>query len=177
MVPCIEIKDVRVERAERFIKEIEALQPSALRLAQQFARDGQDALDIVQDSILKAWKHWDEYDETRPFSHWFFRILKNTCLDWKRNAYQRLRRPLTSVRGTATGEEISDLSDTDVVLALAGRLPLRQRMVFLLKYQEDLDVHDIAEIMDISEDTVRVHLMKSRRRIREWYLKMQEKKR
>ncbi len=147
-----------------------------MRLAWQFSRNWQDAQDIVQESMFKAWKHRKEYDPSRPFANWFFRILRNVCLDWKRSAYQRLKVSWNHKYHEMPLNAVSDTSEVNLLLRLIRRLPARQRMIFLLKYQEGFEVPDIAEVMDISEDTVRVHLMKARRKLREMYVKLQEKK-
>lgn len=139
----------------------------ALRLAWYWTGDRDEAEDVVQTAILKALRHLEGYDPGRDFGPWFQRILINTCRDWKRAAFRRLRDAWTGEEresGPAlhpvTGEDLGPLQE------LVRQLPRRMRMVFVLRFIEEHPVRTVADILDISEDTVRVMSMQARRRLR-----------
>ena len=141
-------------------------------------RDDHAALDIVQDAMLKlAEKYADKPAAEYPML--FQRILQNTMRDfWRRQKVRNLWTTLLSSFGAGKdGEEDHDPLDTiDVedegsnpAIALERsqtmrmiekaleKLPARQREAFVLRYWEDMDVAETAEMMGCSQGSVKTH--------------------
>lgn len=143
-------------------------------------RDQHQALDIVQDAMLKL----SEKYSARPRAELpllFQRILQNTIRDFYRR--QKVRSlwttPLSALFGGDDTDEQDPLETFEVendskvfespaeqldraqVLALIekalGKLPARQRQAFLLRYWEEMDVAEAAEAMGCSEGSVKTH--------------------
>ncbi len=141
------------------------LREPSLRLAYYYTSSWDDAEDVFQISILKALDHLAQFDDNRNFAAWFRRILVNTCYDWRKEAWRRLRSMLSDVQwrqlSAPEGGSVTDIQGH------IAKLPRRMRMVFILRDMEGQSVREIAEILAISEDTVRVLSMQARRKIRE----------
>lgn len=157
------------------LPHLDALYGSALRLT----RNARDAEDLIQETMLRAFRFWDSYDETSNCKGWLFRILTNTFI----NEYQRKKRSREIVlaaaneqrtvdgvlaqeagRGQRTPEEVlleGSLSE-DVEKALAT-LPEDFRIVVLLCDVEDFSYKEIAEIVDCPVGTVMSRLHRARR--------------
>jgi RNA polymerase sigma-70 factor, ECF subfamily len=143
-------------------------------------RDGEHALDIVQDTMLKlAEKYGAKPIEELPML--FQRILQNTIRDfYRRQKVRSLWVTLFSALSPRREEEDSDpletlesadnsnnvespasrLEQTQVLEAIEKelkRLPPRQRQAFLLRYWEELDVAETAAIMGCSQGSVKTH--------------------
>ncbi len=143
-------------------------------------RDGEHALDIVQDTMLKlAEKYGAKPIEELPML--FQRILQNTIRDfYRRQKVRSLWVTLFSALSPGRGEEDSDpletlesadnsnnvesptsrLEQAQVLEAIEKelkRLPPRQRQAFLLRYWEELDVAETAAIMGCSQGSVKTH--------------------
>jgi RNA polymerase sigma-70 factor (ECF subfamily) len=167
---------------ERFLVEVER---RAYRMAQLAVRDADDALDIVQDAMLKLARH---YAQATP-SDWqllFFRILKNCILDHQRRQSVRRRFLAWFPRG-ADGEDDdedpiafapgapSDRPDHRVAMADAmdaleqavANLPARQQQAFLLRTFEGLDVTATATVMGCSAGSVKTHYSRAVHSLRE----------
>ena len=147
--------------------------------AQRATRDRDEALDLVQDAMLKLARHYG----ARPGQEWpalFQRILTNRIRDWQRR--QALRRRLFFWRDAQDegerdeGDAIARLVDpsqadgtttllqaeqVQSVLAALERLPARQREAFELRVWEGLPVADTARAMGCSEGSVKTHLSRA----------------
>lgn len=166
---------------DRFLASVEG---RAFRLARYAVRDDDEALDIVQDSMMTLagkYAHKAEH-EWAPL---FFRILHNRIRDWHRRTSVR-RRVFALFRPRAeSGQELDPVQlavdgphvEPDHVnrMSAAARrlerclteLPVRQREAFLLRAWEGLDVAQTAAAMGCSEGSVKTHYSRAVHRLRE----------
>ena len=165
----------------RFLTGVEQ---RAFRMARFAVRNTDDALDIVQDSMMTLAHKY----ATKPESEWaplFFRILHNRITDWHRRT--RVRRSIFGVlttrdndgepidpRSIAVESRSSEPEFATQMSAAATRLeqavselPARQREAFLLRIWEGLDVAATAGAMRCSEGSVKTHLSRALHRLRE----------
>jgi len=161
-----------------FLAEVER---RAYKQALFAVRDTHIALDIVQDAMLKlAEKYGDRPPEELPLL--FQRILQNAIRDHYRRTKVRAfwSSPLSALKGSGAEDDDSDPLETlrvndDKSLPAAPdgaleqtqtvgliekaleSLPLRQRQAFLLRYWEEMDVAEAAEVMGCSAGSVKTH--------------------
>jgi RNA polymerase sigma-70 factor (ECF subfamily) len=149
----------------------------AFRMAMIATGEQADALDIVQDAMLKLVRRYSH----KPRTEWpalFHRIVQNAIKDWFRREKVRkrwrhwLRRdgeeleqnempdPLEQVEQTGTHQPDDMLKQQyamEKLDELLNQLPLRQQQAFLLRQWEGLDVAATAQAMGISEGSVKTH--------------------
>ena len=157
---------------DRFLAEIER---RAFRMAQIALRDPDDALDVVQDAMLKLVRSY----ATRPPAEWrplFYRILENGIRDLqrRRTVRGRLMSWLPGPKEDPDGEAqdpleavAADVPDAPELLMQGEAmvqlekslraLPARQREAFMLRNFEGLDVAGTARAMGCSEGSVKTH--------------------
>ncbi len=141
---------------------------SALQVAYRQLGDWETARDVVQDAVLEVLQHSREAQMVDNFRAWFLRIVLNRCTDWYRR-WQRFRR--WQIKQWLQGETDSSgkaAGEADWFQSVVRQLPRKQRMIVILRYQENFTVEEIADMLNISADTVRVHLMRARQRIRQF---------
>ncbi len=163
---------------DRFLAGVER---RALAMAEIAVRDRDDALDIVQDAMMRLAERYGDRDaaELAPI---FQRILQNAIRDWfrrqkVRSSWMTLFSALLPERSeggdpdpletlAAAGESNLEeppsaiLERTQVIEIIEqelGKLPARQREAFLMRYWEELDVTDTARAMGCSEGSVKTH--------------------
>lgn len=141
-------------------------------------RDDHAALDIVQDAMLKLAEKYANNPVTE-YPMLFQRILQNTMRDyWRRQKVRNLWTSLLSSFGAGKdGEEDHDPLDTidvedessnpmiqlersqtiKIIEKAIEKLPARQREAFVLRYWEEMDVAETAEMMGCSEGSVKTH--------------------
>jgi RNA polymerase sigma-70 factor, ECF subfamily len=162
-----------------FEELVERHKRKAYHIAFDFTRDGEDAKDLSQDAFLKAFTNLKNFDGRSSFYTWFYRILVNLCLDYKR---RNKRGPATEFDETTIGqmepshEPTRPRSPDQQVLArqislkvgeALEALPARQRAAFVLKNHQGLSIKEIAELLDTAEGTVKVHLHRAVTALRE----------
>lgn len=164
----------------QFFAEIER---RALRIAEIAVRDRDDALDLVQNAMIKLARNY----VARPQNEWtplFYRILQNGIRDWHRR--QKVRNRVMSWFGkTGTDsdydpvaeapdpfgrtpdEELQNEQAMDKLEHAVGLLPTRQREAFMLRNFEGLDVAGTAAAMGCSEGSVKTHYSRAIHSLRE----------
>jgi len=158
-----------------FLRDVER---RAFKQTVYAVRDDHAALDIVQDAMLKlAEKYADKPVAEYPML--FQRILQNTMRDyWRRQKVRNLWTTLLSSFGAGQdGEDDHDPLDSidvedestnpaiqlersqtmQIIEKAIEKLPARQREAFVLRYWEDMDVAETAEMMGCSEGSVKTH--------------------
>ena len=181
------------EARERYAELVARHQRRASRIAYHYLRDAAEADEAVQDAFVKAYQHLASFREELPFDVWFTRILINGCLDRikARTRRERWLLPMsgkTGGRSAAPGNEGAaterDLTERvaagglspeqallgrerrrEIATAL-GKLPERQRSVFVLSHVEGRTSREVSALTGLNESTVRVHLFRAIRKLR-----------
>jgi RNA polymerase sigma-70 factor (ECF subfamily) len=139
------------------------------RVAFSVLRNAADAEDAVQEAFLRVLRHRDTLGEVRDQRVWLIRIVWNIVLDRKRRAKTRpetddvaeLARVLPS-DGLSAEQIASAAQHHAYVLAQVERLPMKEREVLMLSAFEELNSVEIAEVLSITESSVRSRLFRAR---------------
>ncbi|MGA9028711.1 MAG: RNA polymerase sigma factor [Steroidobacteraceae bacterium] len=167
---------------EKFLAEVER---RAFRIAQVALRDADDALDVVQDTMLKLARNY----AARPSAEWrplFYRILENGIRDLQRRRSVRKRfmtwlpgpkedpdneaqDPLENVADAApqAPDQLMQAQAMQQLEISLQALPARQRQAFMLRTFEGLDVAATASAMGCSEGSVKTHYSRAVHTLRE----------
>ena len=142
-----------------------------LRLCAMFLRDTSLAQDAVQDTFMKAFKHFDQFRGEADASTWLTTIAVNVCRDYRRSAWFR---HVDMRQDADTLPHSADFPFPDnTVIQEVSRLPDKYREVILLHYYQNMKQKDVARAMRISDRAVRKRLEKAnailRERLKEWY--------
>jgi len=147
-------------------------QPRFLRLAAAALADRSAAEDVVQETFIRAFTRLERYRPRGSFSAWLYTIFSHGLKDHlrQRKRYGGFLERLTQhYRHEETISEESAPRDTSWICpALAGLSPM-QRLCIFLRDLEGLSSADVAAQLGIEEATVRVHLLRGRRKLREIY--------
>ena len=143
-----------------------------LRLCTMLLRDASLAQDAVQDTFLKAYRHYNSWRGEASEKTWLTAIAVNVCRDYHRSSW---------FRRVAREKDIADLPEQRVEFAFPDntvitevmRLPDKLREVILLRYYQNLTHKEIASALRLSDRAVRLRLQKAnailRERLKEWY--------
>ena len=139
------------------------------RVAYSVLRNPADAEDAVQEAFLRVLRHRDTLGEVRDQRVWLIRIVWNIVLDRKRRSKTRpetddiaeLARVIPS--GGLSAEQVAAAAQHHAqVLACVEKLPAKERQVLMLSAFEELSSVEIAQVLDITESSVRSRLFRAR---------------
>ena len=111
------------------------------------------AYDITQEVFINIHKHIDSFREDAQLYTWIYRIATNECLTFLQRKKRRFFLPIGDVEGelTAKLDSNSTLTGDEIQLKLQKallKLPDKQRLVFNMKYFDDMSYEQISEITD-----------------------------
>ena len=137
--------------APPFSHLLAAYRPRLLRAALGWLTDEQEAHEVAQDTLMKAWAARDRYDPSRPFYPWLRTILRNTCRDARARGRHRAVSGLKADRVVSTEpgpERATVRRDETLHLQAAMRsLDPDHHEIIVLRHFEDLSYAEIAEIL------------------------------
>lgn len=117
--------------------------------------DHADADDLVQDTFVKAWKGLEKFREEANLYTWLYRIATNECITFLNKKKKRFFLPIHDVEGELLGklETQNLMSGDEIQLKLQKALltlPQKQRLVFNMRYFDDLSYKEISEVLGTS---------------------------
>jgi len=164
------IGDARTRAEEATLAALVSQYAGALyRVAYSVLRNSADAEDAVQETFLRVLRHRDTLDEVRDQRVWLIRIVWNIVLDRKRRAKTRPETDDVSEMarilpcGGLSAEQTASAAEHHAhVLACVDQLPAKEREVLQLSVFEELSSVEIAEVLGITESSVRSRLFRAR---------------
>jgi len=153
-----------------FEQLIERHRQKAYHIAFSFARHREEAKDLSQEAFLKVFANLKKFDGRSSFYTWFYRIVVNVCLDYKRRSKRtlagefdetdesRLEPSHQPARPLPLDQQVLAGQISLKVDAALQTLPAKQRAAFILKNHQGLSIKEIAEMMETAEGTVKAHL-------------------
>ena len=155
-----------MQTKERFIALIRTEQKSLRRFLLALCCGNRDeADDIAQDALVKAYLAIDKHEEQGKDTAWLYRIAYNTFLDTSRS-----RRTLHPIETLNEQPDSSFAADRDfryqpLYMALE-QLPPKERSAILLYYIKGYSVHEIADIVAATEDAIKQQLSRGRNKLK-----------
>ncbi|MBL7852899.1 MAG: RNA polymerase sigma factor [Cyclobacteriaceae bacterium] len=134
---------------------VRAYQQRVYWLVRKMVIDHDDADDITQEVFIKVHKAIDQFREDSQLYTWIYRIATNECLSFLNRKKRRFFLPIEDVAGqlTAKIDSTPGLEGDEIQKKLQKallKLPDKQRLVFNMRYYDDLSYEDMAEITKTS---------------------------
>lgn len=126
-----------------------------------FFRNRGIAEEIGQDVFLQLYKNLDSIDSPAHMEGWLRQTATHRCIDAYRKKSNRQEISMEGLAEPAALPNVKDTMLSDQVRRLVASLPETQRAVVILRYQEDLDVHEIAATLNLPQRTVWSHLRRA----------------
>lgn len=172
------VRRAQGEDQEAYEELVRRHQHRVFAVAGGILRRREDVEDIAQQVFVKAYFSLKRFDQRAAFSTWLYKITVNECWDLLR---KKKVRPLVyesdlseeqsrQVEASeAKGNRAPDISDTlearQHVEQLLEGLDERDRLMLVLKEVEGFSIEEVAEVLDLNANTVKVRLFRARRRI------------
>jgi len=163
-------------------------QRQAVAVSYRLLGNTQDALEVTQDSFLKAFTSLDSLQKPEAFGGWLMRIVSNLSLNYRRSRKTRSQLPLDDLLGPSDSQQADGATgggsewmarDDDPVHALASKemgqrlqdalaeLPEKQRLAIVLFAIQEMPQKDVAEALGCSVEAVKWHVFQGRKKLKE----------
>jgi len=172
------VRRAQSEDKEAFEELVRRHQHRVFAVAGGILRRREDVEDISQQVFLKAYFSLKRFDQRAAFSTWLYKITVNECWDLLRKkkvrplvyesdmSEEQARQAMASEEKNSQVPDISDrLAARQRVERLLEGLEERDRLMLILKEVEGFAVQEIAEVLDLNANTVKVRLFRARRRV------------
>ena len=150
-----------LDQKEYFCDCIRQHEKSMYALAYGILKNEEDAADIMQDAILKAYCNIENLQDKRKFKSWILSIVHNTAIDFLRKHSDTV--DIDEQWNLFAPEPNIDAATKLTVWEAVQKLKLPYRTVVLLFYYDDLPVQRISEITSTSAVNVRKQLFRARK--------------
>ncbi len=166
------ITNVRQGSHEAFRVLVETYMKQAYDVAFSILGNHEDADDVAQEAFVRVHRSLASFRGESAFSTWLFRIVKNCSLN---RLKQRKRKQGREVELAFADHEVVSLNtgtgqaeDTRIYVERAlHELPTLQRAVVMLRHMNGLSTKQVSKILDCSEGTVKTHLHRGLKKMRE----------
>jgi len=148
---------------ERFTALVRQHQAMVYSIARHVLTDPEDAAEVAQDVFCKLYQHLDHLESEAHILFWLRQVASRHAVDRFRRRKLRPRFGLEEVPEPATHWKPADAWQSDRLRRALSRLSESHRIVVVLRYQEDLDPREIAEILGESVNTVKSRLHRALR--------------
>jgi RNA polymerase sigma-70 factor (ECF subfamily) len=135
--------------------------------ARLIIRDRERARDVVQDTLVRAWRNLPTLRDPERFEGWVRRLLVRACVDELR----RMRRhvveiELTELHQPPVADAATAVADRDALRRAFRRLDPEQRSLVVLHYYLDLPLAEVADALDMPVGTAKSRLFRARTALR-----------
>lgn len=166
------LDNIRTGNIDSYKEIILLYQPGIIRYLYRMTGDHDIALDLAQDTFIRAYRGILKTDTIDNFKAWIYKIATN-------NALQYLRRKklvsFISLEALKTAEPpgndraADDAAEELVIKEILGKIPGQQRTCLVLHYVEGFKYREIAETIGISEEAVRKRIARGKETFRQLY--------
>lgn len=168
---AIEAKELALKRAKTgdhaaFAELVREHQGMVFSLARYFLRDRGTAEELAQDVFLSLYQNLAAIESSAHLKFWLRKVTGHRCIDYAR----KNRMKMISVEDAPEPFSMFHLPDSmlqETLRRIVATLPVKARLVVELRYQEDLDPMEIAEVLEMPINTVKSHLRRSLAILRE----------
>jgi RNA polymerase sigma-70 factor (ECF subfamily) len=173
------VEDARRGDQQAFGQLVTRYERRLVQVILRFVKDYELARDLTQETFLRVYERLDQFDPSRRFGPWLFRIGVNLTLDYLR---QQKRRGWWKLFSDAPGDRPPDPGITDPRLqadldqevhAVLDQIPEKYRTVLVLRDLENFSTSEIAAILNRKEATIRWRLAEARNRFKELWTRRQ----
>lgn len=153
-----------------FRNDILPMKDRLYRLALRITLSQQDAEDAVQEALIKVWKKREQWDKIENLEAWTMTIVRNIAIDITKKNSNLQTVPIDFDPPVTSYDQLQETERVEIVRKLMDSLPEKQRTAMQLRDFEGKTYKEIAAIMDITEEQVKVNIFRARQFIKQKYI-------
>ncbi len=144
----------------------------AFTLAFRILVNEDDSKDVVQEAFIRIWKHIGKYNFQVKFTTWLYKIVVNICYDKLRDKKRKQQYELQEweldslIDKNDLGKSLESEEFMKILKTISNELPDKQRIVFVLRDLEEMNIEQVSEILNMPVHSVKTNLVYARKKIR-----------
>lgn len=159
-----------------FRKDILPLKDKLFRLALRITFNRAEAEDVVQETLIRVWNKRDDWRQFGSIEAYCLTVARNLAID------RSQRKDAQTIELTSEVEEVSEKTPYDqlvdkermrLIHQLINKLPEKQRLIMQLRDIEGKSYKEIAVVLHLTEEQVKVNLFRARQKVRQQYLEIE----
>ncbi len=144
-----------------FAEAVEAHKAMVFSIGWHVLRDRIAAEELAQEVFLQLHREWDRIKSPAHLVFWLRRVASHRAIDFVRQRKRRSETALEETTEPTTLERVHDTFLTTYLERMIASLPEKQRVVVVLRYQEEMEVAEIARTLEMKPATVKTHLLRA----------------
>ena len=148
------------------------------RLALRITLDRAEAEDVVQDTMIRVWNKRDEWQQFESVEAYCLIVAKNLAIDrsQKKDAQNVELTPEMAEEADTSGpyDRLVNNERMKIIHRLIDELPEKQRLIMQLRDIEGESYKDIAKVLQLTEEQVKVNLFRARQKVKQRYIEIDE---
>ena len=161
-----------------FRNDILPLKDKLFRLALRITLDRAEAEDVVQDTMIRVWNKRDEWQQFESVEAYCLIVAKNLAIDrsQKKDAQNVELSPEMAEEADTSGpyDRLVNNERMKIIYRLIDELPEKQRLIMQLRDIEGESYKDIAKVLQLTEEQVKVNLFRARQKVKQRYIEIDE---
>jgi RNA polymerase sigma-70 factor, ECF subfamily len=157
---------------KQFEQELNAASTLAFRVAYSVLRQAEDAEDVAQEALIKAYRNLRRLRDPARLRAWLVRTTWRMALDWRRAGRRRGAREAVHVAESMRGQWAREVEDEEERAAQLWRaidaLPEKLRVTVLLAAIEEHDVAAVGRLLELPTGTVKSRLFAARQKLKKF---------
>ena len=161
-----------------FRNDILPLKDKLFRLALRITLDRAEAEDVVQDTMIRVWNKRDEWQQFESVEAYCLIVAKNLAIDrsQKKDDQNVELTPEMAEEADTSGpyDRLVNNERMKIIHRLIDELPEKQRLIMQLRDIEGESYKDIAKVLQLTEEQVKVNLFRARQKVKQRYIEIDE---
>lgn len=158
------VKKAQRHDKEAFVELMELNRQSMYKIAKSYLHNEEDVADAMAETVLSCYEKIADLREAKYFKTWMTRILINKCKDiWREGHRECLLEQFPDTEDPCRYEQNLEFEE------LMSALDEKYRVILTLYYVEGFNTREIAEILEIAENTVKTRLVRGRKQFSKEY--------
>lgn len=173
---------------ESFESLILSCKGKAYNIACRYMKNEEDAMDVLQESFIKIYRHLDKFNEQSQFDTWVYRIVVNAANDMLRK--NKSKSPMDSIyknddyedvvidipdKSSRPDQLLEQKEESNYILQCLEKVGHDHKEILILRDIRGFSYDEIAEILECSMGTVKSRLSRARQNLKEIYLSQEQK--
>lgn len=141
-----------------------------------FSKSKEEAQDLTHDVFIRLFVKLRSFKGKSKFSTWLYSFTYNFCVNYVQRNKEKKKEKVTVVTDQIKDDEVDEIDDSELFELKSDKLskaleiiPVSEKMILLMKYQDDMSIKEISGLLEIGESAVKMRLKRAKEKVVKTY--------